>query len=92
MAAIHETMNDLPESVRAEVIELLNDRLADSVDLQTQCKQAHWNVRGPQFIALHKLFDESYQAVEEYVDLLADFGKRMRRAIEKTEGLHPLAS
>src|SRR5213594_2278591 len=68
----YETLNDLPESARAQVIDLLNERLADAIDLQTQAKQAHWNVKGPQFIALHKLFDEIDEAVEEYVDLLAE--------------------
>jgi starvation-inducible DNA-binding protein len=58
--------------MRAEVIGLLNQRLADCIDLQTQCKQAHWNVKGPSFIALHKLFDEVNEAVEDYVDLLAE--------------------
>lgn len=68
----YETSNDLPERVRAQVIDLLNQRLADAIDLQTQAKQAHWNVKGPHFIALHKLFDEIYGAVEGYVDLLAE--------------------
>src|SRR5690606_32680843 len=49
-----------------------NQRLADCIDLQTHCKQAHWNVKGPAFIALHKLFDEINEDVEEYVDLLAE--------------------
>src|SRR5881392_2133331 len=68
----HETMNDLPENVRSQVSDLLNNRLAEAIDLQTQVKQAHWNVKGPQFIALHKLFDEINEAVVEYVDLLAE--------------------
>jgi len=68
----YDTLNDLPESARAQLINLLNQRLADAIDLQTQAKQAHWNVKGPQFIALHKLFDEIDEAVEEYVDLLAE--------------------
>ena len=67
-----ETKNDLPENVRIKAAALLNQRLADSIDLQTQCKQAHWNVKGQNFIALHKLFDEINEAVEEYVDLLAE--------------------
>ncbi len=71
-ATLRPTKNDLPESVRVEVVGLLNQRLADCIDLQTQCKQAHWNVRGANFIALHKLFDEVNEAVEEYVDLLAE--------------------
>jgi len=66
------TRNDLPVSSRTQVVELLNRRLADALDLQSQCKQAHWNVKGPQFIALHKLFDDVYGAVEEYADLLAE--------------------
>jgi starvation-inducible DNA-binding protein len=66
------TKNDLPANTRARVAELLNARLADSIDLQTQCKQAHWNVKGPSFIALHKLFDDINTDVQEYVDLLAE--------------------
>ena len=69
---LYPTRNDLPEAARREVIGLLNQRLADSIDLQTQCKQAHWNVKGPSFIALHKLFDEIHSAADEYVDLLAE--------------------
>jgi starvation-inducible DNA-binding protein len=68
----YDTSNDLPETVRAQVAALLNDRLADVIDLATQAKQAHWNVKGPQFIALHKLFDEIHDAAQEYVDLLAE--------------------
>ena len=69
---LRETRNDLPEGTRSAVAKLLNARLADCVDLQTMCKQAHWNVRGPQFIALHKLFDKVNEAVSEYADLLAE--------------------
>jgi len=54
------TKNDLSLAMRSEAVALLNQRLADCVDLQTQCKQAHWNVKGPSFIALHKLFDDFY--------------------------------
>src|SRR5438046_7766836 len=68
----HPTLNDIPESTRGQVIDLLNQRLADAIDLQLQTKQAHWNVKGPQFIALHKLFDELHDAALEYVDLLAE--------------------
>jgi starvation-inducible DNA-binding protein len=66
------TKNDLPVQTRVRVAELLNTRLADCIDLQTQCKQAHWNIKGPSFIALHKLFDDVNEDVEEYVDLLAE--------------------
>ena len=69
---LYHTKNDLPEASRLEAVGLLNHRLADGIDLQTQCKQAHWNVKGPTFIALHKLFDEINADVEGYVDLLAE--------------------
>ncbi|HET6779096.1 MAG TPA: DNA starvation/stationary phase protection protein Dps [Gemmatimonadales bacterium] len=66
------TKNDLPQATRSRIAELLNQRLADCIDLQTQCKQAHWNVKGQSFIGLHKLFDEVNEDVEGYVDLLAE--------------------
>jgi starvation-inducible DNA-binding protein len=69
---MYKTKNDIPEKTRALVIELLNARLADSVDLMHQAKQAHWNVKGPSFIALHKLFDEIVDSAEEYMDLIAE--------------------
>src|SRR5438046_5440750 len=80
----HETMNDLPENVRSQVSDLLNIRLAEAIDLQTQVKQAHWNVRGSQFIALHKLFDEINDAVVEYVDLLAELVVQLGGTAEVT--------
>ena len=67
-----KTKNDLPEETRAKVVELLNARLADCIDLQTQTKQAHWNVKGPTFIGLHELFDQTNEAVEDYVDDIAE--------------------
>ena len=67
-----KTKNDIPEATRLKVVELLNARLADCIDLQTQTKQAHWNVKGPNFIALHELFDQINEAVEDYVDDIAE--------------------
>jgi starvation-inducible DNA-binding protein len=64
--------NDMPEKSRKAVIDLLNARLADAVDLLSQAKQAHWNVKGPSFIGLHELFDKVYDAVEEAVDEIAE--------------------
>jgi starvation-inducible DNA-binding protein len=49
----------------------VNARLADVVGLQTQMKPAHWNVKGPNFIALHELFDKINEDVEDHVDLIA---------------------
>lgn len=66
------TKNDIPEKSRKKLVVLMNERLADTIDLQTQCKQAHWNIKGEDFIALHKLFDEINEDVEEYIDLVAE--------------------
>jgi Ferritin-like domain len=52
-----KTKNDPSEGIRAKAVEMLNAWLADCIDLQTQAKQAHWNVKGLHFIALHELFD-----------------------------------
>jgi starvation-inducible DNA-binding protein len=69
---MYETENDIPLERRTAIIPLMNQRLADAVDLQAQMKQAHWNVKGPNFIGLHELFDQIDEAVESYVDLIAE--------------------
>ena len=69
---MHPTRNDLPQKTRAKVIDTLADRLADATDLMLQTKQAHWNVKGPTFIALHELFDKVNESAEEWVDLIAE--------------------
>jgi starvation-inducible DNA-binding protein len=67
-----DTRNDLPPGTRTKVIEVLNARLADAIDLGTQTKHAHWNVKGPSFIALHELFDKVAESVEEHIDTIAE--------------------
>src|SRR5262245_50266440 len=79
-----KTKNDLSESTRAKVSELLNARLDDAIDLQTQTKQAHWNVKGPNFIALHELFDKINEDVEDYVDELAERAVQLGGVAEGT--------
>jgi len=69
---MHKTRNSLPEEQRAKLVELLNRRLADSIDMMFQAKQAYWNVRGPQFIALHTLFGQIAGGIEGHVDLIAE--------------------
>lgn len=69
---MYKTKNDLPKPKRAKLVALLNARLADCIDLQTQTKQAHWNVKGPSFIALHELFDKVNEDVQDYVDEIAE--------------------
>jgi starvation-inducible DNA-binding protein len=69
---MYETENDISLKRRVELNALINQRLADAVDIQTQLKQAHWNVKGPNFIGLHELFDKIAEEVESYVDLIAE--------------------
>ena len=66
------TRNTLPENIRSQSVELLNKHLAAAIDLHAQMKQAHWNVRGPAFIAIHELFDKVSIEVENYSDLIAE--------------------
>jgi starvation-inducible DNA-binding protein len=67
-----KTSIDVPADKRKKLIALLNQHLADTFDLYGQAKQAHWNVKGPQFHQLHKLFDDLAEQVLAYVDLIAE--------------------
>ena len=69
---MHRTKNDMPEARRKQVVDLCNARLVDALDLHLQAKQAHWNVKGPSFIALHELFDKVAEEAEEFADLIAE--------------------
>jgi starvation-inducible DNA-binding protein len=69
---MYSTRNDLPARSRAQLEKLLNARLADALDLESASKQAHWNVKGPHFIALHELFDQLHGKVEQHVDTMAE--------------------
>src|SRR5437667_8569096 len=71
-AVPHKTKNDLPQNVRGKMIELLNQQLADVLDLGLQAKQAHWNVKGPHFIGLHELFDKVAEELKELTDDMAE--------------------
>ncbi|MBX9759702.1 MAG: DNA starvation/stationary phase protection protein Dps [Beijerinckiaceae bacterium] len=70
--ALGRTRIDLGENARRQMCELLNARLADALDLAGQCKQAHWNVKGPNFSALHELFDTLHANVNVHVDTIAE--------------------
>jgi starvation-inducible DNA-binding protein len=69
---MYETENDIPLLRRTALNVLMNQRLASAIDLQLQLKQAHWNVKGPNFIGLHELFDKVSEAIEPYVDMIAE--------------------
>jgi starvation-inducible DNA-binding protein len=98
---MYETENEISLQRRSELNALLNQRLASAVDPQTQMKQAHWNVKGPSFIGLHELFDKVDEAVESYVDMIAErivqlggiaralstFGQEARNTINEADEL-----
>jgi starvation-inducible DNA-binding protein len=69
---LHPTRIDIPEKQRSEIITLLNQTLAATLDLKTQVKQAHWNVKGLDFYQLHELFDEMAGELDEYIDMVAE--------------------
>ena len=66
------TRIDIPESTRVRTITLLNTTLATALDIWTQAKQAHWNVKGKDFYQLHLLFDDVAEALYVHIDLLAE--------------------
>ena len=69
---MHKTKIDLPQDTREKLVAILNQRLADASDLKSQAKQAHWNVKGMNFIALHELFDQVSTEVETHIDDIAE--------------------
>jgi starvation-inducible DNA-binding protein len=71
-ATTFPTRNDIPADSRTKLVSLLNQHLADTFDLMSQTKFAHWNVKGPNFIALHKLFDKLAEGLAEHVDEIAE--------------------
>ncbi|MBZ5648049.1 MAG: DNA starvation/stationary phase protection protein Dps [Acidobacteriia bacterium] len=70
--ATFPTSIDIPENKRQEIVRLLNARLADTLDLKTQAKQAHWNVKGREFFQLHELFDQIAAHLEAHSDIIAE--------------------
>lgn len=69
---MHKTKIDIPEASREKLVGILNQSLADASDLKSQAKQAHWNVKGMNFIALHELFDQVSTEVETHIDDIAE--------------------
>jgi starvation-inducible DNA-binding protein len=69
---MHPTKNDLKANARKSSIEILNARLAEAIDLALITKQAHWNVKGPQFIAVHEMLDGFRKELDNHVDTIAE--------------------
>lgn len=72
MTKNHATRNDLPSNTKSTVISLLNENLAATLDLSLATKQAHWNLKGPQFIAIHEMLDGFRAALDEHTDTIAE--------------------
>ena len=71
-AKLNRSRNDLPLQKRQEMVSLLNQRLAEVIDVGLQSKQAHWNVKGPNFVGLHELFDRVSEQFGEFSDEIAE--------------------
>ena len=69
---LYATSNDLNSNSKTVAIELLNARLADGIDLALLTKQAHWNLKGPQFIAVHEMIDGFRTEIDGHVDTMAE--------------------
>jgi starvation-inducible DNA-binding protein len=69
---ISKTRLQLSEATRGEMVALLNARLAETSDFALQLKQAHWNVKGREFVSLHEMFDTMTGQAHDYADLLAE--------------------
>src|SRR5215208_3748095 len=81
---MYKTANTLSKNIRAKSVAVLNRHLAAAIDLHAQVKQAHWNVRGATFIAIHELFDKVADAAEGYSDLIAERAGALGGAAEGT--------
>jgi starvation-inducible DNA-binding protein len=68
----HKTRNNLDSNAKKVAIEILNERLADAIDLALITKQAHWNLKGPRFIMIHLMLDGFRDQIDEHVDVIAE--------------------
>ena len=76
---LHTTRNDLKSNARKTSIEILNARLAEAIDLALLTKQAHWNIKGPRFIALHEMLDTFRADLDVHVDTIAERAVQLAR-------------
>ena len=86
---VHKSRIDLSDNIRKQSIETLNQSLASLIDLQLRCKEAHWNIRGRNFIGIHLFLDTVYEAVSEHVDTCAE---RLTSLGGQAEGRLPLVA
>lgn len=72
MVKTHKTRNDMPSNAKATAISLLNQNLATLIDLALITKQAHWNLKGSNFIGVHEMLDGFRDTIDEHVDIIAE--------------------
>ena len=69
---MYKSPSHLPEEARAKIADVLNARLSDGLDLHSQIKVAHWNIKGPQFASLHPLFETFAVSLANFNDAIAE--------------------
>lgn len=82
----NQTKNDLPAATREAMIGLLQQSTIEAVDLKIQAKLAHWNVKGPSFIALHELFDRAGNDIGVFTEALSSLLVRTRTLTGVADG------
>jgi len=92
---MYKSPSQLPEEKRARIVESLNARLADGLDLHSQIKVAHWNIKGPNFTALHPLFETFAVSLAAHNDAIAEravtLGGRALGTVRHVAGVSRLA-
>lgn len=89
---MYQMRKNPPSNTRRGLVALLNLHLAAAIDLRAQVKQAHWNIRGTRFIAIHEFFDRLDSTVADYTDLLAERARALGGVAEGTIQLATVAS
>lgn len=69
---MHKTQNDTSGNALKVSLATLQERLADGIDLSLTIKQAHWNLKGPQFIGIHLMLDGFRDEIDELNDKVAE--------------------
>ena len=70
--ALRTTRIDLPAEKREVLVTILNARLAETTDYALSLKQAHWNVKGRQFVAIHEMLDPMFDETVGWADMMAE--------------------
>lgn len=72
LVSSNKTSVDLASNTKKAMVDLCNARLAEGLDLALLTKQAHWNIKGPTFIAVHLLLDDLRRQLDTHTDTIAE--------------------